>query len=181
MVRAILDGRKTMTRRVVKPSSVKNYGNCPYGQIGDRLWVRETFYCDHAFYPNGTPDSCQWKEKDGIKTPFLIEEKRAEMLANMYYRADGEPDFEGAEGPTPWKPSIHMPRWACRIELEVTGVRVERLQDISLGDVDREGAPAKYPSGAAKMDFQELWESINGAGSWEANPWVWVVEFRRVL
>lgn len=87
-----------------------------------------------------------------------------------------------------WKPSIHMPRWASRITLEVTGVRIERLQDISEADARAEGIEQSERTGgwlpgncaAPEWAFRELWESINGAGSWNANPWVWVVEFRRI-
>lgn len=205
MVCAILEGHKTQTRRVVKPqpiyvcpmgpagapllSSKPNFadGNiirCPYGVPGDRLWVRETFYCDHAFYPEGTPPSCYW---DGAKlraqhAPEQLAYERARMLEAMYYRADGEPEFEGADGPTPWRPSIHMPRWASRILLEVTVVHVERLQEINRGDAMEEGCP--FPNMAQGDDprqwYRALWEQINGPSSWDGNPWVWVVEFKRV-
>lgn len=219
MVRAILEGRKSQTRRAIKaPAAIASIRhwlgtewyrydgdgrrdiaiNCPYGQPGDRLWVRETFYCDHIFYPDGTPDSVMWREIDGQRVPIPLEEKRAEMLENMYYRADGEPEFEQQEGPIPWRPSIHMPRWASRILREVTGVRVERLQDISERDVEAEGwnvsdpghgnggAVWSYP-GRTDKTFQSAreafafgWGSINGHDSWDANPWVWVIEFRLV-
>lgn len=183
MVRAILDGRKTQTRRVVKPQPhdtheiecgiyhptvIDRHGEedagppifgaysmdgewgckCPYGQPGDRLWVREAF---------GTCDS---------------------YVPHVFYRADGEApnhDFK-------WKPSIHMPRWASRVTLEIVSVRVERLQGINRGDAMAEGCP--FPNMARETDprtwFVDLLESINGAGSWEANPWVWVIEFKRV-
>lgn len=211
MVKAILDGRKTQTRRVVKlwesPDGWGNYHSdgaddwefvhlgedgdpypdggsvvrrCSYGVSGDRLWVRETFQYQRA--------------EDGL---------------GLHYRADGarcgvseqyldDPDSEGAalvradvvpDGR--WKPSIHMPRWASRITLEVTGVRVERVQDIRdpgilaegvlRGDslVDRTG----LTRGEDLCDqFRVLWDSINakkGFG-WEANPWVWVVEFKLI-
>ncbi len=187
MVRALLDGRKTQTRRVVKPhpymclsseqwktralSGVDSYmrpmgsvvleellSRCPYGQPRDRLWVRETF-------------------------------AQHQQFADVAYRADGE-EFEDSDGfswEPKWKPSIHMPRNISRIDLEIIGVRVERLQDISEADCAKEGAPFSY-SGFAPEDapdwrgwYRDLWESINGPGSWDQNPWVWVIEFRRVL
>lgn len=156
---------------------------CPYGQPGDRLWVRETFYCDHCFYPDGTPDSGQWREVDGKRVPIPLDEKRDDMLESMYYRADGEPEFEAPEGPIPWRPGIHMPRWVSRILLEVTEVHVEPLQEISVADCIAEGIPLggpENPDGIERKEYRALWESINGAGSWDENPWVWVVQFRRI-
>lgn len=232
MVRALLDGRKTQTRRVVKWRGLESGLNlsfnslrvgravdiwvlespsrtstewrcaptrCPYGTRGDHLWVRETFYCDNAFYPDGVGVSGLWREVDGKRVAVPVEEQHAEMLAeDMYYRADGDPEFEGAEGPTPWRPSIHMPRWVSRITLEITSVRVERLQDISEADAIDEGlewnarldpaGPSKWRVYTAEKtgtncpvsSYQSLWESINGAESWDANPWVWVVAFKRL-
>jgi len=218
MVRALLDGSKTQTRRVVKPQphvdalnnfiwNGWNFGQsaagvphvqslaspvpwsktkrvlCPFGAPGDRLWVRETFYCDNAFYPDGVGVDAMWRVVDGQCVAVPVEEQRAEMRAeDMYYRADGEPDFEAAEGKTPWRPSIHMPRWASRITLEVTGVRVERLHDITDADALAEGVDRTNTSipGYARERFVRLWTSINGNESWTADPWVWVVEFKRV-
>lgn len=177
MVRAILDGSKTQTRRVVKPKYVADqieivewrpqnglwFGlngyrtvasmACPYGQPGDRLWVRETFH--------------------------TVDGHRA------FYRADYNHNPRGdKEHGIVWTPSIHMPRWASRITLEVTGVRVERLQDISENDAIAEGAPwaacGSPQVGSQKAGFAQLWEGINGAESWSANPWVWVIEFEVV-
>lgn len=174
MVRAILAGTKTQTRRVAKglalewlsegftPEFVADYQNrlCPYGQPGDRLWVRETWAL--AF------------ESAVIPHPEAV-----------IYRADeGNADWGGR-----WKPSIHMPRWASRITLEIVSVRVERLQDISGTDCLAEGVGAPVGSELSygsvtdawnKREYARLWESINGPGSWDANPWVWVVEFKRV-
>jgi len=182
MVRAILDGRKTQTRRVVKNQEWYNlkgeYGDrlrsvdrCPYGTAGERLWVRETWTPDHApFYPH-----------------FPVA-----------YRADAGFDYERNERgetyspeqkawfPYRWRPSIHMPRIASRITLEITGVRVERLQDISESDAIAEGVSNDMPIAWQTGDdtprgmFGELWESINGPDSWAANPWVWVIEFRKL-
>jgi hypothetical protein len=172
MVRALLDGSKTQTRRVVKPtpewigqSGVLSYRGrvglphalCPYGQPGDRLWVRET---------------------------------HMDLGACYLYRADAEAEQERAivAPRQPWRPAIHMPRAASRITLEITGVRVERLQDISPEDCWAEGIQEMRDAGdengelrgSVRQDYQALWESINGPGSWDANPWVWVVEFKRL-
>ena len=166
MVRAILDGTKTMTRRAVKgialdwlrpngftPEFVANPENhlCPYGIPGDRLWVRETFGIDDedgSVLYFADPDTAQAAE-------------HARVCEDRYPRR---------------RPSIHMPRRASRILLEITHVRVERLQDISHEDALAEGMPWDD----SVHHFSRRWELINGAGSWDANPWVWVVEFQRV-
>ena len=167
MVRAILDGSKTQTRRVLKKSTEfkgpynpayieahkKDTGwreICPYGKIRDRLWVRETW---GIYSADGGTQSCT-------------------------YCADYPKVHMGQK----WTPSIYMPRWASRIDLEITDIRIELLQDISRGDAMDEGCPFQN---MAKGDdprkwYADLWESINGAGSWAANPWVWVVKFKRV-
>lgn len=185
MVRALLAGTKTQTRRVAKPVRHPDLGNvyapgalvlehepqhvidrcCPYGRPGDRLWVRESHWwfkdeCDHetGYYP-----------------PALTAD-------DVEYRADGESKRHG------WRPSIHMPRWASRILLDIKAVRVERLQDINEMDAAAEGV-ATWAPGALSPDslnadpsdqFRWLWTSINGPDSWAQNPWVWVVEFKRV-
>jgi hypothetical protein len=193
MVRAIQEGRKTQTRRIVKPQPEGSttwlsqadstdcgfYPNniranparlaCPYGQPGDRLWVRETWAPMSTFDPS--PET------------------------GAVYKADNHPSQSVIA--CKWKPSIHMFRWASRITLEITGVRVERLQDISNEDCVAEGITAigkgvRMPDGryaqsgryetkasTVRQLYSELWESINGSESWAANPWVWVVEFRR--
>lgn len=170
MVRAILDGRKTQTRRIVEithrtpglaaclepadPSWVRpKFGAelCPYGVPGDHLWVRETHYVWSAGYKDGS----------------------GRVIA---YRST-EPD-----SPCTWTPSIHMPRWASRITLEITDARVERLQEITRGDCMQEGCPFQnMANGPDPRDwYAQLWGQINGAGSWDANPWVWVVAFKRL-
>ena len=199
MVRALLAGTKTQTRRAAKidvtmgresilaPHLGKRYAPvyllpenaieavacCPYGQPGDRLWVRESFA--HVYRTNTEPP--------------------ARSPEDVAYMADGlkaDPYVYGT-----WKPSIHMPRWASRITLEITSVRVERLQDISEADAKAEGITphdvrqfwlfgasearrASIYREAAVEPYRQLWESINGPGSWGANPWVWAVEFRKV-
>lgn len=190
MVRAILDGSKTQTRRVVKPQppssapsriacdwyepivvrrgmhepgdSVFGFANdedgwrCPYGAPGDRLWCRETF----GIVPRPPSDSSRCRIGPDGK--------------GITWRADWNGNPSGFK----WKPSIHMPRWASRITLEVTGVRVERLNEINAVEAMCEGIPERH---LGPIDaFAELWESINGAGSWDENPWVWVVEFKRL-
>lgn len=203
MVRAILNDRKYQTRRIVKPQppascryeingnhnkaicladdsvdvperpwfvppyvdKAQCYVECPYGQPGDRLWVRETWAPMSTFDPS--PET------------------------GAVYKADDHPSQKVI--PAKWKPSIHMPRWASRITLEVTGVTVERLRDISEADAFAEGIETSsngvyfmdYTHGIAnackpEFSFMTLWESINGKGSWDVNPWVWVVSFERV-
>lgn len=184
MVQAILEGRKTQTRRIVKDKLLQENKNkyheedfllatmkgCPYGKPGDVLWVRETF--------------CSIEQETG---GFRYE-----------YKADGYvPLFEVEK----FKPSIHMPKAAARIWLEITDVRVERLHQINSMDAVAEGIEvvdrvtpnltfyrrysgcAHFPNGTtdyAPYSFQTLWQTINGLDSWNANPWVWVLEFKRI-
>ena len=188
MVRALLAGTKTQTRRIFKPERMTWDANgrytthamrggelsttgsgpfkpsswlhyCPYGQPGDRLWVRETF-----------------ARIDGQTRPWIETDYKA-----TYTHGDRLGDTLGIK--KRWTPSIHMPRHASRITLEVTGVRVERLQDISEADAIAEGArnSLHLPGGRfARENFEHLWWTIHGDGSWESNPWVWVIEFKRV-
>ena len=160
MVRALLNGTKTQTRRIVKvPRRMEGFTSpagalvdfdCPYGKPGDRLWVRETFSYDAKLHFRGDRGPC-------------------------WYWADGNPEYGDWTKP---RPSIHMPRWASRITLEVTGMRVERLNDISSVDAMAEGVAVDSPAAhQAVSAYKDLWESINGEGSWTANPFVWVVEF----
>lgn len=210
MVRAILEGRKTQTRRVLKHGAPSlfadpmfHYGDgtdgrcwyiaeaeypeegsiaidCPYGQPGDRLWVRET----HAIVP---------------KTAYGFDREKHPLCWQIVRPNDNHDAAIFKEGwtrcaPGRWRPSIHMPRWASRISLEITGVRVERLLEINYQDALAEGISRLEVNGTTRFTrpdydhqyaspinaFGGLWESINGAGSWKANPWVWVVDFRRV-
>lgn len=188
MVRAILDGRKTQTRRVGKIQSPTytelgfavakhatkgdiiqatyraypdggsaRWALCefPYGYIGHRLWVKETF---------------AKAEDDGGHTWIQYQADNALVISPR--------DFPQGKV-VGWRPSIHMFRWASRITLEITGVRVERLREISMADVLAEGCILST-SKTEPLDYQNLWESINGAGSWKNNPWVWVVEFKKL-
>ncbi|HCM9667469.1 TPA: hypothetical protein QHS54_002692 [Enterobacter roggenkampii] len=217
MVRAILDGRKTQTRRVMKvqpsdgfhpthngydldlnahwytPGVVDKNGylqpakkdvfgvadenegyTCPFGAVGDRIWVREAF-------------------QGPLVSEEFLEEYRAypEKFENpeyCEYAADGGPRPEYCDLDDNlrhgWRPSIHMPRWASRLTLEITSVRVERLRDLSEDDAKSEGITP--PSGGVlpgweyRINFRELWMSIYGSDNWEANPWVWVIEFKVV-
>lgn len=159
---------------------------CPYGKLGDRLWMRETW---QKFDPerDGIPEDrfgshCPYK---GITGGKPHEKKPIHWRA--VYRADGEVEHP-EHGKANWRPSIHMPRWASRINLEITSIRVERVQDISYADSTKEGVPADlsipefYPGGRYRAPFKTLWDSINakrGYG-WDKNPWVWVVEFKRL-
>ncbi|SYD66132.1 morphogenetic protein [Klebsiella pneumoniae] len=190
MVRAILDGRKTQTRRPVKfpvhdknlgcelagnelagELSAGNYLNSAFGKPGDRIWVRETWqaihdYCDE----NGHVDERRYARS--------IPRHRGNYWHPVYEEAWGNESREDRE--FPWRPSIHMPRWASRILLEITDVRVERLRSMSQDDARAEGVIAASGPMEAGLAFRELWDSIYGEESWKANPWVWVITFRRV-
>lgn len=164
MARALLAGTKTQTRREVTGNALNwlrprfvslPLDRCPYGQPGDRLWVRETW---------AAPHSC-----DHLKPSEVGPEWR-----RIHYAATE------SLGWLIKRPSIFMPRWASRITLEITGVRVERLQAISEADAKAEGSSLVSGSYSHRGWFRELWGEINGPGSWEVNPWVWVVEFRRL-
>lgn len=216
MVRAILDGRKTQTRRVAKEFAGRDdldlilrrfphQNGCPYGAPGDLLWLREAFsgpWCMEAQGGMAATPPSKWG-----------------ATSRIWYWADGSPTHGDWTRP---RPSIHMPRWASRITLEIESVRVERLQDISEADAEAEGCEANpYPGpwwqgyrdvGNGRLIHQQsigetppdwmiepkrmhdhkhldmsavdayraLWFQINGLDSWKANPWVWVVSFRRI-
>ncbi|ENX5203908.1 hypothetical protein ACSAZQ_004482 [Salmonella enterica] len=198
MVRAILEGRKTQTRRVLATyqdavkfcpewdvngkqifivlgekdhtgmNPVITAIPCPFGQPGDRVWVRETFRVhsratDVATLVYRASVRNSWTEQTH-RVPIAVCDKPAT--------------------PEKWTPSIHMPRWASRILLEITDVRVERLRDLSEEDAKSEGitppAGGVLPGWEYRINFRDLWMDIYGTDSWEANPWVWVIEFKRV-
>lgn len=234
MVRAILDGRKTQTRRIMKVQPESNQlglllitdstkhsdigkyhwaesnatGNhvrsklfsCPFGAVGDRIWVRETWAI------LGNEDGCciDWEEKlckADERSAARICRASCEQRPGNYGLwsipddADWKPHTKDYQYEGAWRPSIHMPRWASRILLEITDVRVEQLNAISEEDATAEGVPPAgsllpdYPGtfltpkgdfATAKVAFQRLWESIYGEESWKANGWVWVISFKRV-
>lgn len=222
MVKAILDGKKTMTRRVIKSNhdlsrythvdfdvdgdnkwelarindlkrTYTKIGN-PYGNVGDRLWVRETWI-------------------QGYDDPLIESEGDDENAVSIIYKADGKEEYRtcSAETAENWgdfsadseivgfKSPIHMPRWASRILLEITDIRVERLNDISEADCEKEGfrfyplsricfkpSSTKHPNGHGsnnyKSIFGEHWDTLNAKKGyqWSSNPWVWVIEFKKV-
>ena len=202
MVRAILAGSKTQTRRIVKPQPDVIYGmsmgqrtapfemrfgsetrdvHCPYGQPGDRLWVKE---------------QTLKVEDHGWVGPVYTESDAGRYALAWGYGESDDPDHIPPHA-IKRRPSIFMTRAMCRITLEVTGVRVELLNSISEADAIAEGGtealrgwwthegvqwndpgPNDKFGGTAIDSYRLLWESINGAGSWDANPWVWVIEFR---
>ena len=208
MVRALLDGRKKQTRRPIKWKQTRFtemgehedgskwpwsedvehacdfWHPCPFGAVGDRIWVRETFqgplvheelFEEYRAYPEKfeTPEYCEYAA-DGVARP-----EYCDLDDNLRHG---------------WRPSIHMPRWASRILLEITDVRVERLNAISEEDARAEGiidggclnCGEPEPCGCANPEpdatdaFAYLWQSIYGQENWNANPWVWVIEFKRV-
>ena len=233
MVRAILEGRKTQTRRVVKDQHLINAFDflagspeepccgaprvdfvenqkrinddqkeyqytgllaacdeypeegfceikCPYGQPGDRLWVRETWQAVRFEKDFETGIVDDWRHA-----------KHIPKLSNGYWSVCYEADKnkwskDSEDRGFPWRPSIHMPRWASRLTLEITNVKVERLNDISEEDSEAEGVYHGHLDDLGqrfktyKRGFQTLWESMNGPGSWEMNPWVWAVGFKVV-
>ncbi|MEG1454886.1 MAG: hypothetical protein RSC66_04860 [Comamonas sp.] len=219
LVRSILDGTKTQTRRVVPfrtlqlieygsiagechelpsagtlhPNSVDYYNSfCPMGQPGDRIYVRETWQGPLLEEFESDADS-DWMSASRIH--------QYQNPAHCQYAADGgpAPEFMTADDDLVrrWRPAIHMPKWAARIWLDITGVRVERLQDISAADAKAEGIEGQFANGpwrnyqrdgywfpegkdiAPILSFSSLWESTGG--DWYANPWVWVIDFKRDL
>ena len=217
MVRALLDGRKTQTRRimaiqpehselglrrVIDSKNGRDNGKyfwsqsdarglkmrskvfgCPYGEVGDRIWVRETYQGPLFDYEH--------------MESYLEDSSKFEKAQFCVYKADGKPapEFFDADDNLHycWRPSIHMPRWASRILLEITDVRVERLNCITEESAQAEGV-AKLREGfwkhyqpgwtqhqlSARGSFVALWKSIYGEESWQANPWVWVIEFKSI-
>lgn len=225
MVRAILDGRKTQTRRIMKvqpkPCNHANWPDdspdpqwksypggwccavcangttidhrhhakgitCPYGTVGDRIWVRETFQGPLFDYEQ--------------MESYLEDSSKFENPEFCQYAADGKPAPEYYDADDNlrhgWRPSIHMPRWASRILLEITNIGIQRIHSISQNDAAREGLMRlpvtgrycinqgdQYFGGAshdAREVFSWMWQSIYGEESWNANPWVWVIEFKRI-
>lgn len=226
MVRALLDNLKTMTRRTpglervnTTPSDWESIGRnaaglwefsnrhddlivrckCPYGQVGDYLWVRETFVLESDLEYGYDPEElAQWAKDRPIKTEDGGYEWGEYHLIPHYRATEPEPnivpmDLDTLDDKTRWSPSLFMPRWASRILLEITELRVERVQDISEKDckaeglLSHEGFSQWYTSADTlvfghKTAFQILWDSLNakrGYG-WNRNNWVWPISFRRV-
>lgn len=202
MVRAILEGRKTQTRRVVADKHMPLvfaaalpalHESCPYGQPGDRLWVRETWRTAKLLDSKSPAAIGEMCTEAGYTNPWAPLAYEADGYQNSEWRGF---DLGGDAEPGKTRVSIHMPRWASRILLEITAVRVERLQDISEADARAEGIAAfdvafagdkrrdpltqQHPTVRFADAFCDLWQSINGEQSWHENPWVWVVEFKRV-
>lgn len=182
MVRAILAGRKTQTRRIVKPRHMATVdaeqfpilAMCPYGSPGDRLWVRETCRAEAI----GDEGLCGVRYvADGQFMPTANTREASDRWVQLYW-------YRGMEGAT--VPPIHMPRWASRITLEITDVRAQRLQDISEADAKAEGVsmpdgtPTPPDFWSYHQECRHLWEQIHGGGSWEKNPWVWVIELKKL-
>lgn len=183
MVRAILDGRKTQTRRPMKVQPPENWGgdneraamatHCPHGVAGDRIWVRETWAPIPTHNGSGRPAS------------YNDPNNRYYGRKAWYYADNDRPTWVGK-----WIPSIHMPRWACRLVLEITNVRVQRVQEISGEDALKEGIDdSRHPDdccGGLGISpsgiFINLWDSCYGKSnfSWNKNPWVWALTFKRV-
>lgn len=221
MVRALLDGRKTQTRRPIKWKQTRFteigeredgskwpwsedaehacdfWHPCPFGAVGDRIWVRETWgVVSHAFSDDGL--MIDWVPDRPATAIHEMPFGNGYYSGYAIYAADGDftwGDDDGYEdGRSCWKPSIHMPRAASRILLEITDVRVERLNAISEEDARAEGiidggclnCGEPEPCGCANPEpdatdaFAYLWQSIYGQDNWNANPWVWVIEFKRV-
>ena len=200
MVRAILDGRKTQTRRIMKPQPTPDDYVCPYeGPRGGHIWpsknhqyglhVEEMLQNGKGGWEGLASEACHF---GNIGDRIWVRETWAEAGAGapdlLFYRANYPehvpPHYENvppAEG-IRWTPSIHMPRWASRILLEITDVRVERLNSISEEDAKDEGAPTECCLIGDKhfLGFRSLWKSIYGDDGWQANPWVWVIEFKRI-
>lgn len=195
MVRAILAGQKTQTRRAVsgvrgdnclslrKPTKTRSgivthvldapeRGLCPFGQPGDRLWVREA-HAIFATHGQHRADAKRWGPWGGLPTTVSEDGKQIAYYREGFDRCD----------PGRWRPSIHMPRWACRLLLEIDAVRVERLQAISAQDCIAEGITTRFTvddgNDDLRIQFRDLWDSTGG--DWDSNPWVWVIEFKQVV
>lgn len=173
MVRALIEDRKTQTRRICKGARELSRAadwpldTCPYGHPRDQLWVRETHWIDVRQPSVAVMDidgACMYSPSDTYSDKAAAVVDIAKIRSNPFWRKH---------------PSIHMPRWASRITLEVTEVRVQRVQEISEEDALAEGCRSQIRHSAA---FADLWDSINAARGfgWDANPWVWALTFKRL-
>lgn len=183
MVRALLDGAKRQTRRALRPQPEGQYepgmARNRFGLAGDRLWVRETYFAFGHWETRPKADKAgeEWYFVDrtltsGLRYRYALDEPGgADPLAG---RVAGDlPRWHR-------RPALFMPRAASRILLEIVGVRIERLREISTDDALAEGVGALGADGDPVLAYRNVWEGINGAGSWDADPWVWAVEFRRL-
>ncbi|HDL8511536.1 TPA: hypothetical protein PXR53_002767 [Yersinia enterocolitica] len=213
MVNAILSGRKTQTRRIISEKTLHLFDVaasagechplelcdqrsqsyylefCPLGKPGDQLWVRETF----ALLGNEDGVCVDWQDnmvKGDEQAAARIYKASCEQKHDDYGlysipdSAYWKPDTSNMKYEGSWRPSIHMPRWASRINLLITGVRVERLNTISTGDAMAEGYPVEREATGGNLDawlwFRELWNGIYPDNTFEVNPWCWVIEFERM-
>lgn len=159
---------------------------CPYGQRGDRLWTREAWRVKHWSEDGSVAVEYRAGGSESFDVEGNVFDAICEKYTDLALKLGGVTDDEsgmiemlpGVE--FPWVPSIHMPRWASRLTLEIVGVRVERLQAISEADVRAEGV-TWHAALTAREAWRALWEQINGKGSWDLNPWVFVIEFKRVM
>ena len=176
MVRALLSGRKTQTRRIIKPQPLQPF--CGISTDGVKWWTNdeEAGVIEPLRVPCAEGDRLWVREAWGMGVSDHGDCPR--YKATMDYKC-GDKIKSEHEGPFKWRPSIHMPRWASRITMEVTAVKVERLQDINRGGAMEEGCPfPNMASGPNPLDwFRDLWTSIHGPGAWEANPWVAAISF----
>ncbi|EMQ4303646.1 hypothetical protein WG886_004352 [Yersinia enterocolitica] len=199
MVNAILSGRKTQTRRIISEKTLHLFDVaasagechplelcdersqsyylefCPLGKPGDQLWVREEWQVIHDYVDeHGNVDERRFARS--------IPKQRGNYWHPVYAASWGDESRE--DRGFPWRPSLHMPRWASRINLLITGVRVERLSTISTGDAMAEGYPAEREATGGSLDswlwFRELWDGIYPDNTFEVNPWCWVIEFERM-
>lgn len=204
MVQAILDGIKTQTRRIFKPQPVRGMA-CDHWEFDGQVYISDEFMQDHLFhevygvkgspygsvYGDGSADRLwvreTWRGHPGdIDDPITLNYKAGDHVRDIdrdsvqWERHEDLLDWK-------WKPSIHMPRWASRITLKLTNVRIERLHAITEADAIAEGNPmydvkteAKFAIPGPIFRFEHLWKHINGAVSWDVNPWVWVIEFKKL-
>jgi hypothetical protein len=218
LIGPILRGEKTVTRRLLKPkpydspdinavmtadgrallgalarAGIGDKWRCPFGAVGDVLWVRETWALVRLDYDweTGHCDDCEGVERIPSADPRIGDSRHQPRYSVAYAASEGwEADIE--DRGFPWRPSIHMPRWAARVFLRVESVTVERVQDINVDDIVSEGVltPAEVEEGCAlpageiqaylRPKFAAVWDSVAPAGSkWADNPWVWRIGFAR--
>lgn len=177
MIKALLAGRKIMTRRVINPQPIIDTES---GSVFDGKYRKQ--YSIHDWRNHFIDDWSRWMPEDmlWVRETWCMEFIDENLHGEKYsFKADGN-ELVTINDKSPWKPSIHMPKEASRIWLQVMNIKIERLQEISEDDAKAEGAlPVECgPVACCKCGFSELWKTINGAESWQSNPWVWVIEFK---